>query len=324
MASVNTADVLSPETYFLIREIVRTLAHRSRMSDADGDDFESWFWSRLIGRDLHVLRCFGQRCSLRTYLTVVARRSLLDFRAARWGKWRPSAAARDLGAKAIALERLVRRDGIPLDIAETRLGLVPGSHAVPPARPGRVYRALGEAAMLPAPESASPEAPTLARERQQRAALVQQALRSALLSLSASDRELLRLRYSAGLSVCEIAERIGIDAKRAYRVFDRLLARLRRHMERAAITADSVRSVSGDQDAWIEGLLQEPDRTESRLDAARGERERTVVRHTHRAAASAHPRHQPCETDRSHLLTLLGTGQTRPYPSSGHLPPPAR
>lgn len=292
MASASAADMLSPETYFLVREIVRTLAQRSRMSDADGDDFESWFWSRLIGRDLHVLRCFGQRCSLRTYLTVVAKRSLLDFRASRWGKWRPSAAARDRGAKAIALERLVCRDGIPLQVAETRLGLVPGAHSMPPTRPGRVYRTLDDAASLPAPASAFPDAPLLARERQQRAEIVQRALRAALTSLSASERELLRLRYAAGLSVADIATRVSMDSKHAYRRYDKILGRLRRHMERASITAESVRSVSGDRDICIDGLLSGPASSESGSTTATGDRAPTAGRRTGHASVLARVRQQ--------------------------------
>ena len=48
---------------------------------------------------------------MRTYLTVVIHRLFLDYRIRLWGKWRPSAEAKRLGAVAIALERLIVRDG---------------------------------------------------------------------------------------------------------------------------------------------------------------------------------------------------------------------
>ncbi|MEO6239519.1 MAG: hypothetical protein ABIQ52_21185 [Vicinamibacterales bacterium] len=124
---------LSAATDVLVRAIVCATARRSRLTESDREDFESFVWTRLIARNFHVLRSFGQRSSLRTYLTIVVRRMLLDYRDAKWGKWRPSADARRRGASAVAFERLVNRDGLAANIAAARLG---GSvvHVLAPAR----------------------------------------------------------------------------------------------------------------------------------------------------------------------------------------------
>ena len=51
------------------------------------------------------------RGSLNTYLRVVIERLVLDMRVTNWGKWRPSARARRLGAEAVLFEQLTVRDG---------------------------------------------------------------------------------------------------------------------------------------------------------------------------------------------------------------------
>ncbi|MGH8186413.1 MAG: hypothetical protein ACREUC_07605, partial [Steroidobacteraceae bacterium] len=67
---------------------------------------------KLIEHDYAVLRRFEGASSLRTYLTVVLHRVLLDQRNREWGRWRPSAAAYRNGPLAVRLERLVTRDGL--------------------------------------------------------------------------------------------------------------------------------------------------------------------------------------------------------------------
>ena len=71
----------------------------------------------MLERNYDIFHRFTGRSSLRTYLTVVVTRMLLDWLNATYGKWRPSAVAVRLGADAIKLDRLIWRDGYTIDEA---------------------------------------------------------------------------------------------------------------------------------------------------------------------------------------------------------------
>src|SRR5215204_662680 len=90
----------------LIDQVVASVARRHRLMSADVEDFRSTVYVRLIQNDYAALRKYEGRSSLRTYLTSVIGRLLLDQRNSTWGKWRPSAAARRGGELAIHLEKL--------------------------------------------------------------------------------------------------------------------------------------------------------------------------------------------------------------------------
>ena len=88
-----------------------------RLAPDAGDEFCSWARVRLLDHDQAILRKFQERSALRTFLITVVQRLYLDWRNAEWGKWRPTAEARRLGAVAIELERLVLRDQLSYDEA---------------------------------------------------------------------------------------------------------------------------------------------------------------------------------------------------------------
>src|ERR1044071_2387248 len=104
-----------------IASLIQIVARRHRLSAADAEEFASTVHLRLIEHDYAVIRKFRGGSSLRTYLTVVIARLCLDFRASSWGRWRPSQGARRLGPVAVALERLMVRDGLTFDEACTSL-----------------------------------------------------------------------------------------------------------------------------------------------------------------------------------------------------------
>jgi len=95
----------------MIRELIRAISRNGRLAPEDAEDFASFVMVKLIENDYARLRKFKGESSLRTYLTVVIQRLLLDYRAAKLGKWRPSMRARRLGAVAVKLEELLWRDG---------------------------------------------------------------------------------------------------------------------------------------------------------------------------------------------------------------------
>src|SRR6187401_2942400 len=101
----------------LLGEVVRSVVRRGRLPPADAEDFSQGVQLRFLESGYEAFARFDGRSSLRTYLTTVVWRLLLDWRTAAYGKWRPSAAARRLGPQAVRLDRLLNRDGLTVDEA---------------------------------------------------------------------------------------------------------------------------------------------------------------------------------------------------------------
>jgi RNA polymerase sigma factor (sigma-70 family) len=239
-----TASSAAPERIFLenlptIDALIQIVARRHRLSPADAEEFASMVRLRLIEQDYGVIRKFRGGSSLRTYLTVVIARLCLDFRAASWGRWRPSQGARRLGPVAVALERLMVRDGLSFD--EACASLPPGDAEVDQAQlrefaerfPVRSKRrwveidTIEEAAIV----AAQPDESGL-KERS-----ITSALARALKNLDPADRRLLKLRFTGDMSISNIARREGIDQGSLYRRVAILLRRMRRDLALAGIDA---------------------------------------------------------------------------------------
>ena len=105
----------------VIDNVVRYVCRRYRLPTADAEDFAGTVRLKLIESDYAVLRKFQHRSSLRTFLVAVVHRMYADYRNHTWGKWRPSAEAKRMGALAVQLERLVTRDGLTFDQAAETL-----------------------------------------------------------------------------------------------------------------------------------------------------------------------------------------------------------
>ena len=106
------ADTLPTATQLtLLDSVIAAVARVHRLKREDRDDFAQSAHLRLAERRYDVFARFAGRSSLRTFLTVVVTRLLLDWRNGQRGKWRPSAEARRRGTWAVELERLVFRDG---------------------------------------------------------------------------------------------------------------------------------------------------------------------------------------------------------------------
>lgn len=244
----------------LIRQLVQRAARRNRLTESERQDFESWMWIRLIDNDFHILRAFQGRASLATYLRVVVQRSVLDFRTARWGKWRPSAHARRLGPRAVALERLILRDGVPPDVAASQLNAIGDTLPSQRVAARRGFDVPIELATdVAAPPETSPDEGVLAAERRDTAQAVARALARALASIPAADRRLLWLRYGARLTVAQIATRLGENQRCLYRKLTQLHAAIRSRLEGAGLKWSHVAGVIGAGDVSVHGVLTRPE-----------------------------------------------------------------
>ena len=226
--------VLSPATFALLCRVITAVVRASRLPSSDAEDFSQWVHLSLLERNYAPLTCFAGRSSLRTYVTVLVRRLLLDWRNMRFGKWRPSAWARRNGPVAVDLDRLMTRDHYSVDEAVTMLSGRPGC---PPPDTLRALAAQVPARCRPRRVPCDDFAPLAATDfadpvEAEQDALAQRRLlrsvRGACEQLAPLDRHLLHLRFEKNLPVVAIAERLGVTAKPLYRRIDNAVASLRR------------------------------------------------------------------------------------------------
>jgi RNA polymerase sigma factor (sigma-70 family) len=230
----------------VIDRVISIICRRHALAAGEAEEFRSWARERLIDDDYAVLRKFQGRSALSTYLVSVLTHLFADFRNARWGRWRPSAAARRLGPTAIRLEQLVYRDGLPPRQAVEFLrsaGDATGPElarilsVVPPrwlAREVSLDAAGGAAATDQADDG------LWATERASELARTRAALDEALAGESEEDRVVVHLCFWDGMSVADVARALHLDQKPLYRRLDAIKARLRDRLGRAGIDSATV------------------------------------------------------------------------------------
>ena len=172
-----------------------------------------------------------------------------DYRIHRWGRWRPSAAARRHGALAVRLETLVYRDQLRLEQAAELLRTA-GQTELSGSRAGTLARGTPDPAAASADAGrAEPLAEAPADDRaddlvaEDEAEAGKKVIDGMLQRLPAEDRLMLRMRFWEGMTVAEIARGLGLAQKPLYRRMDRALANLRVYLEESGISRDRVRAV---------------------------------------------------------------------------------
>ncbi len=233
---------------------VRLIGRRHGLSEADAEEFGAWFKARVIESDYAILRKFGGKSTLTTYLSAVLVNAFKDYRNAKWGRWRPSADARRRGALAIRLEAMICRDGWSVREAVSVLENSDG-HS-----PDRVHEMARQIRPRPRPREvdvsaahreAAPQGSdgfwetehATGRDRAFRL------LTDQIARLGPEDQLVLRMRFWDGLSVADIARALGLEQKPLYRRLERLEGALRTMLHGVGITREEVRQILATEEA---------------------------------------------------------------------------
>jgi RNA polymerase sigma factor (sigma-70 family) len=236
-----------------IQQRLRWLSRRSGLPDHEADEFLSWAVYKLVDNNYRMLAEWRGRSSFSTYLMVVLANLMRDYRIHVWGKWRASAAARRQGPEAVLLERLLVRDSLSLDEAirtmQTTYGVPLRSLELERIAAGLPWRAerhhVGEEELHRIAVDGRVEERVELQELARTAARLRAVLPPLLRELSAESRLLLKLHYRDGLNMAAISRVLGRPQKELYRVRDRCLKKLRRHLEEAGLGADEVGALIG-------------------------------------------------------------------------------
>lgn len=233
-----------------IRRVAASLCRKHGVEGDDAKDFLSYTIERLVENDYAVLRKFRGESSITTYLTVVISMHFQDWLISRWGRWRPSAAAKREGPVAVKLEMLVCRDGHTLEQAARILrdrGVTTATDrelafllSRLPVRSGTRPRQVGPEPLeaTPAAETADQGVRETEADAERRDVLA--ALTRVLDALPPEDRIIVQMRFWESSSVADIARVRGLDQKPLYRRQDRILKTLREALEKAGISREQV------------------------------------------------------------------------------------
>ena len=236
-----------------IEKVIRFVAANASLRDADAEDFASHVKLLLIENDYSILRQFKGPVGFTKFISIVIHRMLLDERVRLWGKWHPSSEARRGGPVAIALEKVLHRDGrtvaeaLPIckrhddSITVEDLEKIAARLPKRTLRPRPVPIESVDDELRIAAESVSQ--PTLNAERAKIAKGTSSAFREAFRQLSNDDQLLLRLHFGADLSLAEAARVMHIPQKPLYRRVKRCLRELRRRLEGSGITAAAIKEM---------------------------------------------------------------------------------
>jgi RNA polymerase sigma factor for flagellar operon FliA len=244
----------------LVERLVRFTARRHHLSFTDAEEFASIVRLKLVENDFAILRKFEGRSLLSTYLTVVIERLCHDFSIARWGKWRPSAAARRQGDVAMLLERLIVRDGATFDEA---VGTLQTNHGVRHTRqqlheilltlPSRSPRWSGHEQGACIAEAFTDQS----HEDRTEVERVSIALSDSIAALSLEEQRILKLRFEQNLTVVEIAAMLDVETRTLYRRLQAVIRALRMSLEARGVSHADIPRLVGHPSFLLRSVLTE-------------------------------------------------------------------
>lgn len=218
----------------LIDRLIALIARRHALSASDAEEFGAWAREKIIDCDYAVIRKFGGRSSLSTYLTTVLVNLFRDYRNARWGRWRPSAEAKRRGPIGIRLEELIYRDGHSLreavQILQALGAPLSDTDVFQLAAALPVRRGHSEVSIESAQATLISVHPGSEHDAEDMLVL-EKLLHSLVASLPAEDALIMRMRYWSEMSVAEIARTLRVEQKPLYRRLEGIQANLRAALE---------------------------------------------------------------------------------------------
>jgi len=249
-----------------IEQVVQVAARRHHLTPSDAEELSSAIKLKILENGYAMLRAFQHRSSLRTYLTVIVTRELLDRRNAEWGKWRPCVSARRAGPTAMLLDQLLTRDGYSFDeacevlhskhgVTATRAELQAISLDLAP-RSGRRFVGEEPLAVLSA-AGASPEKAFEASSNLEHAGAVENALQAALARLTPQDRLILKMRFGGDVAISQIARVLHLEQKPLYRRLALVLNVLRTELERHGISRERALALVGHPELELSSAISE-------------------------------------------------------------------
>jgi RNA polymerase sigma factor (sigma-70 family) len=232
-----------------IDRIAAFICRRHHVAD-DAEEFAAQVKLDLIERNYEIVRKFEGRATFSTYLTTVMHRLFYQDRVREWGKWRPSAEAKRLGDGAIALEKLLTRDGFTFGEAvrkmtadgERSVAELEAIHLRLPPRQSRPML-VSEDSVSDVASSVSAEDSLESHDREQSARAAVRVLDEVIATFDPEDRLILQLRFWHARRVADIATDLHLDQKKTYKRIDKLLARLRGALERAGLSRSIIEDV---------------------------------------------------------------------------------
>jgi RNA polymerase sigma factor (sigma-70 family) len=252
------SDPQNPESLFLehlgwIDRVAAMTCSQQGVWGAEAEDFAASVRLKLIEDDYAIIRKHRGEASLKTYLATVVGRQFHDYMREKWGRWRPSAAARRLGPPAPDLEALVYRDGQRLDQAGETLR-TSGRTTLSDRELGKLLKG------LPVREALRPrEVPAdavlddqVADERaddrvtnaedQARLEHRKDALHRAMARLAPEEQLIMRMHFVDGRTVADVARALNLEQKPLYPRVKKLRDLLRRLVEEEGIDGEQVQA----------------------------------------------------------------------------------
>jgi hypothetical protein len=244
-----------------IEQVIRDLARRNFLAPPEIDEFRAAVIGALERNDFELLRAFDGRSTWETYLQLVISREFFLFQMDLWGQWRPSAAARRLGAAGVLLEELVIRDRM---LVTEAIETMRTRHRVdmPRYRMMQMAERLRLTAVGPAPLSSdSASAPPEPLDPR-----VQSALREALAALAPDDRLIAELRFRDAQPLTRIAKMMNMEVRPVQRRLDHakrvigasLLAQGIVRQDVEALLAHAETGAGSSQHKWWQTVLSRP------------------------------------------------------------------
>jgi RNA polymerase sigma factor for flagellar operon FliA len=246
-----TPEELFVENLPLIEEIIGHCCRKSHFTPHEAEDFGGHVRLKLIEDDYAVFRKFRGRSSIRTYLTTVISRLLLDYQNHIWTKWRHSAEAERLGRVAMRLEQLLVRDGLGFDEACKQLraeGVTlsvlefADLRAKLPPRSLRRFVSDEQLQSRTSPEP-KPDEALEAKEQQANQRRIYTALHLSLPILSKEEQILVRMWTE--FKVSEISRILKVDQKPLYRRIKTAFEKLKKELARQGVRRKDIEDLLG-------------------------------------------------------------------------------